>query len=154
MRLIFGLALTAVLIAPQSWAQTTSGEEQQLVKVENDWSAAVVKHDAASLQGFYADEYVSTDSDGMVRNKAQDIANFTSGATKLASYKLDDLKVHVYGDVAVVTGRNTVKGSLKDTSEDVTGHYRFTDVFVKRGGRWQCVASQGSRITTGAKATS
>jgi ketosteroid isomerase-like protein len=154
MKLIFGLVLMTMLIAPQSSAQTRGGEEQQLVKLENEWSAAVVKGDGPSLQGFYADEYLATDSDGMVRNKAQDIANFTSGASKLASYKLDDLKVHIYGDVAVVTGSNTVTGSVGVTSEDVTGNYRFTDVFVRRGGRWQCVASQASRITTSAKAAS
>jgi ketosteroid isomerase-like protein len=52
----------------------------------------------------------------------------------------------VYGEVAVVTGKNTIKGTWEDIERDISGPYRFTDVFVRRDGRWQCVASQASRI--------
>jgi ketosteroid isomerase-like protein len=57
------------------------------------------------------------------------------------------MKVRVYGDVAVVTGRNTIKGVWEDIKRDISGPYRFTDVFVRRNGSWQCVTSQSSRVT-------
>jgi hypothetical protein len=50
-----------------------------------------------------------------------------------------------YANVAVVTGRNTVKGTF--ARKDISGPTRFTDVFVWRDGRWQCVATQFGRIT-------
>ena len=145
MKYIRVVVLIGLLVAlPQGWAQAPSASEQELMKLENDWSEAVLKKDSATLQRLYADEYLSTDQDGVTWNKSQDIANITSGAFKLASYKLEDMKAHVYGDAAVVTGRNTIKGTFQ--GKDVSGQYRFTDVFVKRAGRWQCVATQGTLV--------
>ena len=54
------------------------------------------------------------------------------------------MKVHVYGDTAVVTGLNTIKSTLN--GKDTSGAYRFTDVFVKRDSRWQVVATQASSV--------
>jgi ketosteroid isomerase-like protein len=145
MKYIRAVVLIGILVAlSQSWAQTPSASEQELMKVENDWSEAVLKRDTATLQRLYADEYLFTDPEGVTWNKSQDIASITSGAYKLASYKLEDMKAHVYGDVAVVTGRNTMKGTFQ--GKDMSGQYRFTDVFVKRGGRWQCVATQSTLV--------
>jgi ketosteroid isomerase-like protein len=59
------------------------------------------------------------------------------------SYKLEDMRVRICGNAAVVTGRNVLQASLK--GKDTSGPYRFTDVFVKRDGRWQCVATQAVR---------
>jgi ketosteroid isomerase-like protein len=48
---------------------------------------------------------------------------------------LSDLKVHAFGNVAVVTGRSSMNG------EDVSGKYCFTDTWVKQGGKWKLVAA-------------
>jgi ketosteroid isomerase-like protein len=140
MKYISSLALLGLLIAPHAWAQTSGTAEQELITLENAWKQAVVNRDAASLQRLYAAEYLSTDQEGIVWDKAQDIAIDTTGGSRLASYKLDDLKVRLYGNVAVVTGRNTSKGTFHGSAAQ--GQSRFTDVFVKRDGRWQCVTSQ------------
>jgi len=50
------------------------------------------------------------------------------------------------GDTAVVTGRSTIKG-VRD-GKDLIGRERWTDVFVRRDGRWLAVASHSSRIAT------
>ena len=76
--------------------------------------------------------------------KAQDIATITSGDLAFESAVLDNVKVRVYGDTAVVTGRTTNKGKYK--GQDISGQYQFTDVFVKQGGRWRAVASHATRI--------
>jgi ketosteroid isomerase-like protein len=147
MKILSGVVLMMALAVPGGWAQTPNTSEQELTRLENDWSQAVVRRDGTALQRFYADEYIFTDEKGVVWNKAKEIADISSGAFRLTSYKFDDLKVHNYGDVAVVTGRNTIKGLWENVKRDISGPYRFTDVFVKRAGRWQCVASQSSRIT-------
>ena len=126
-------------------AMALNAAEQELIAVENAWAEAAVKADGAALGKLYADEYMFTDENGVVWNKSQDIANVTSGAYKPVSYKFDDMRVRIYGDTAVVTGRNEIKASFKD--EDISGPYRFTDVFVKRDGRWQCVATQAARVS-------
>jgi ketosteroid isomerase-like protein len=50
-----------------------------------------------------------------------------------------DLKVKVYGDTAIVSGQTTDKGKYK--GQDISGTYRFTDVFVKRDGKWMAVST-------------
>ena len=137
--------MIAVLIGVmQVFPQAQSAAQQELIKLENAWSEAVVKQDAAALERLYASEYLSTDPEGATFNKTQDIANVKTGAFKMTAYKLEDLKVNIYGETAVVTGRNTIKATYQ--GKDVSGAYRFTDVFVKRSGQWQCVATQGSLV--------
>ena len=57
---------------------------------------------------------------------------------------ISDVKVSVYGKVAVMTGLNRSQASFKGM--DASGEYRFTDVFVKRDGRWQVVTSHLTRV--------
>ena len=148
MKILTGFMLMMALAAPRGWAaQAPASTERELTKLENDWSQAAVKRDGAALQRFYADEYIFTDENGVVSGKTKEIADISTGMFRLTSYKFEDMKVHVYGDVAVVTGRNTIKGTWEDIKRDISGPYRFTDVFVKRNGQWQCVASQSSQIT-------
>jgi len=54
------------------------------------------------------------------------------------------MAVRVYGETAVVTYRSTDKGMYKDM--DISGQYRWTDVFVKQGGQWRIVSTQGTPI--------
>jgi ketosteroid isomerase-like protein len=56
----------------------------------------------------------------------------------------DDMKVRIYGDAAVVTGRNTTKETLN--GKDTSGQERWTDTWIKKAGRWQCVATHSSNI--------
>jgi ketosteroid isomerase-like protein len=144
MKQMIGLVVIGLLVVPAAWAQKQESTEKELIAVENAWQQAVVNRDVAALQHLYAEEYMSVDQEGMAWNKKQDIEIDTAGVSRLSTYKLDDLTVRVYGDFAVVTGRNRAKGKvLGSVAEAQT---RFTDVFVKRDGRWQCVHSQTTPI--------
>jgi len=137
--------LFAVGAQAQTPAQTETGKvEQELITLENGWADAVVKKDVAFLDRILADDYLFTDPFGTVFNKAQTLASVKSGDDVVTSAVNDDMKVRVYGDVAVVTGRWTSKETLKST--DISGQQRWTDTWVKRAGRWQCVAGHSSRI--------
>jgi ketosteroid isomerase-like protein len=76
-----------------------------------------------------------------MRSKAETMDAIQSGAIKLTSNDIDDLKVHVYGNTAVVTGRSNAKGTID--GRDIGGLVRFTRVYVKRNGHWQvsCVSA-------------
>jgi ketosteroid isomerase-like protein len=132
------LAVTALA------AQAPPAIEKELLKLENDWATAWQKKDAVFLQKLCTEEYLATDAEGVTYTKAQDLANVASPGTSVTSFALSDMKVHVYGDTAVVTGMNTVKQTFK--GKDMSGAFRFTDVFVKRDGRWQVVATQGTKV--------
>jgi ketosteroid isomerase-like protein len=136
------------LILAKEWRDQTSNEtasvEQELITLEKDWNDSWVKRDPAFLDRILADDYIGTRSDGSVFSKAQEIADMKSNESVVAFITSDDFMVRVYGDVAVVTFRFTTKEQNK--GKDISGQYRTTDTWVKRAGRWQCVASHGSEI--------
>ncbi len=136
----------AVAVLAQTQAEPTSGSvEQELIKLENSWNDAIVKHDWAFLDQILADDYTFTEPDGSVVTKAQFLAGMKSGERVISFAVADELKVRVYGDAAVVMGCNTEKGQNK--GKDTSGQYQWTDTWVKLAGCWQCVAGHGSRIT-------
>ncbi len=138
------LGIIALFVVAATGIQGQTAVEKELTKIENDWSTAWMKKDSAALQSLFATEYFATDWEGVTYNKSQEIANAMAPDSRTQSFVLSDLKVQVYGDVAVVTGLNTIKATFKGA--DVSGAYRFTDVFVKRDGRWQAVATQGTKV--------
>jgi ketosteroid isomerase-like protein len=114
-------------------------------RLENEWNNATFKKDAKALNLLYAKEYTFIDQTGKVYDKQQDISEVISGNYKLdAPSVLSDIKVNTYGTVAVVKGLNTVKAKLN--GKDISGTFRFVDVFVMRDGRWQCVSTQSSKL--------
>ncbi len=118
--------------------------EQTLVKMEQEMADAVVKSDTSVFDKYAADNAVFTDPGGMLANKAQVIAMFKAGDLKIESSKIEDMKVQMFGNTAVVTYRTTDKGMYK--GKDISGQYSWTDVFVKMGGKWKLVAGQGTPI--------
>jgi len=61
----------------------------------------------------------------------------------MSSAELSDLQVRREGDTAVVTGVNHVKGRGED-DKPYDRRVAFTDVWVKRDGKWQVLAAQGT----------
>jgi ketosteroid isomerase-like protein len=134
----------------KEWRDKTSTErvtaEQELIKLENRWNDAIVKHDRAFFDQILADDYISTDFDGNVGTKADFLEFLRSGESVIASSIVDDMKVRIYGDTAVVTGRTTTVNEQYQ-GKDLSGQYRWTDTWVKYYlGRWRCVAEHVSTI--------
>jgi len=119
--------------------------EQQIKDLEKQWTDAELKQDAVALDRILADDIVEIESTGQVQTKAEDLADLKSGEFKLESLSFGDMKVRVFGNVAVVNGPYTMKGTYK--GKDISHEGRFTDVFVKRQGRWQCVSTQSTPVT-------
>ena len=144
-RIVLAVCVVFLVSAVAILAQQKSGSaEQELLKLEQDWTNANVKADVAFLDRILAEDWVFTDPEGVVWTKAQSLAALKSGEDKIASMVPDDMKARVYGDAAVVTGRNTTKETLK--GKDISGLYRWTDTWIKKAGRWQCVATHASMI--------
>jgi ketosteroid isomerase-like protein len=118
--------------------------EQALIKLENDWNDASMKRDVVALGRILADDFIFTDPDGVMWTKAQDLEMLKSGEDVVTSAVSTDMKVRVYGNAAIVTGRYTAKEELK--GKDISGTSAFTDTWVKRSGSWQCVATHTSKV--------
>ena len=146
MKKVFSIASLCVLALSLAAAQGTSktSTEDQIKQNEQNWAQATVKEGAAAVDKYEADDILDTDPGGRVTDKAQDKADLSSGDLKFQSIEVSDIKVHVYGNVAVAAGTSVIKGTYK--GQDIGGKYRFTDTWVKRGGKWQAVASQATKI--------
>jgi hypothetical protein len=112
--------------------------EQELMKIERAWCSASVKGDAAAIGAILADDYTDVLPTGEVTSKAQSLSD--AKTEKQTVCDIDMMQVRVYGDAAVVVGRTTWKSSLGN------GQYRYTDTYIRRDGRWICVASHASDI--------
>jgi hypothetical protein len=127
--------------ASDAVAQNTVAEE--LVQIESDWCRADIEADTAFFRRVLADEYTGVGSRGGKDTKYSYIASLPGSLGSLTACKDDDLQVRVYGDVAVVTGVATVSG-VRGGIAYANRRVLFTNVYVRRDGRWQSVASQGT----------
>jgi ketosteroid isomerase-like protein len=139
-----GAAKTQKPKAKTGAVSATSSVADQIRKLEQDWAQATMKDGVAAVDHYEADDILSTDPSGRVTDKAQDKKDLSSGDLKFQSMEVSDLKVRVYGNTAVATGANTLKGTFK--GQEISGKYRFTDTWVKRNGKWQVVATQGTKV--------
>ena len=140
------LLVLAVTAVPGQSRNRKNSVEQILIQMEHDWSEADLHKDAAALQRILADDWVGIDFEGTVLNKQQALAGIVSDFSgSLDSTVLRDMKVRVYGNTAVVTGTDTETGDYH--GQDSSGRYQWTDVFVRRAGRWQAVSSQSTKLT-------
>jgi uncharacterized protein (TIGR02246 family) len=125
-------------------ANSASSSEQEIRTLEDERNRAILKGDAAALERMTADDYSFITLRGELRTKSEIVKGFQSGSFKYDSRTISDLKIRIYGDTAIVTGRSTQKGS--ENGKDYSGDYRFTRVYVKQEGRWVTVALQATLI--------
>ena len=118
--------------------------EQEIRLLETRLREAALVGATAVLNYLLADDYTNTNAYGLVRHKAQVIADIESGDFSFEAIGLDDISVSVYGDAAVLTAKRTVRGRGK--GRDPSGQFRQIRVYAKRHGRWQAVMLQITRI--------
>ena len=139
-----GLLLVAVLAAaPESPAQSAVGTDtQQLERLEQVWNTAHEQGDADALQQLWADD-LEVDVPRMPVMTKADALNFArSGRMKFLRYVTSDIRIRVYGNAAVVSGRLQRVRSMngKELSDD----WRFTKVYIREAQRWRVVSFHAS----------
>jgi ketosteroid isomerase-like protein len=125
--------------------------EAEVLKLDREWANIIMTRDVAAIRRIEADDITLIFPDGNVGTKADDIRDIEAGNISAESFEILESKVKVLdADAAVVTGRSVIKkGKYKrpdGKTIDISGEYRFTDVFARRGGNWQVVASQATKI--------
>jgi len=123
---------------------TNQQAEQEIRQRETRRFEAVVRGDIAALDDILSDDLSYTHATGVYETKAEFIAKLKSGQLKYESLTPEDMLVRVYGTTGVVTGVARVKVQVK--GEPLSFQLRFTDVYVKKGDRWQMVAWQATRL--------
>lgn len=127
-------------------AQVTSGSQVEAVLAyERAACAAYQRNDAAALDSLIHDSYTLTDSKGVITTKADDIRDAKAKIVEYSTFHNEDMRVRIYGNSAIVTGRTILKGKARDGT-DVDVEVRFTDTVILVDGRWRIVAGHVSRL--------
>src|SRR5438105_1220258 len=114
--------------------------------LENAWEAAVSSHSFATVDGMVADDFIGVTSKGKFANRSQMLAEFKGDKDTYKSAKNEKLNVKMFGpNVAVVTGRAREVGTGKD-GKAFDRAFPFTDTWMMRGGKWQCIGSQVTKL--------
>src|SRR5216683_3712623 len=140
---VFFSACAAIGIAQES--VKPSGEEGRIIALESAWDQAEQNKDAAALAGLLADKLVYVDYDGSLSNKQQLLESIKSAEVTSEQINNEGVRVQLYNDnVAVSTGIYRDKGV--DRGKPFQRRGRFTNVWIKQKGGWQCIASQSTLI--------
>ena len=134
------LAVLATALPPQQGQNTPDVKE--LISLEGVWNEAHEKGDASALEKLWAEDLEVTVPRMPVMSKPDVLAFARSGRMKFQRYQTSDLKVRVYGDAAVVSGRLQRTRTLNNKT--LNDDWRFTKVYVRHHGQWQVVAFQAS----------
>lgn len=136
--------LWILLLCPVSAAAACpagQGKDQAiLVQIEKTWARALDAHDTDALSCILADEFEDADVQGRLSDRNATLARV--GTSHAVHHELSDLHAHVRGDFAYIRG---VADAID--SQGKGARVRFTDVYVFREGRWQCVAGHESLIS-------
>ena len=143
-RLLLVLVAMAV-VRPVTALPAQDAVAKQLMGFEDQWGAASLKRDGATIGRMLADDFTFVRPDGSSADKAKTVADVNNDTKQYVSGKNTDYKVRVYGDAAVITGLWTVMS--KAETGTVTRRIRWTDIWVRQGdGRWLCVAGQSAIV--------
>jgi Domain of unknown function (DUF4440) len=115
-----------------------------VIELDRKRMQAMSDKDLATLDGLLADDLIYTHSSARVDSKQSLIANMKSGATVYSSIEPSEVKAQDLGDAVVLTGVAWIKVASQGKQLDFG--VRFTDAYAKRGGRWQMVAWQSTRL--------
>ena len=141
---LIGISMVLVVSFGVYTEAQQSRDEQQVLQIVRELDAAVVKKDAAAFRRYLTDDATNISSNGLIRTKTDLITNITQ-RDSFTKYESDNLKVRIYGDSAVVTGRATYSGTF-DGVQYTNRQIVFTATHVRRNGQWLSAAAQNTAV--------
>ena len=126
--------------------------QAEVLKAERDWFKAGETYDVEAIKRIVGDDAVLVYPDGTLGTKADEIRIAETKAITGDGWEVMEPKVTVLSaNAAYITGRSVIKnGKYKDPNMkkpiDISGEYRFLDVYARRNGQWQVTASQATKI--------
>ena len=151
----FLVAASAVLVAwillpaashAQGKVAGASALEEEILALERAWSDAIVRHDPQAIAALLAEDYIGTGPTGRVMKRSEAVADFEADQERYTESTFENPIVRFYaeGTVAIVIAGGIDRGT--GPRGDFVRRFRYTDIWVKRNGKWQCVASHGSML--------
>lgn len=118
--------------------------EQEVLRLADTWAAAELRGNTAFLEDRLSDDFIGIGPLGFMLTKQEWIARHQSGDLKYQSFSLDEVKVRVYSDAAILTGRQVQEAAYR--GNPIPGQFRITLVFIQHQGQWRLASLQLSAI--------
>src|SRR5258708_40315439 len=118
--------------------------EQEVLRLADAWGTAELRGDTTFLERTLADDFIGIGPLGFMLTRQEWLARHQSGDLKYESFNLDEVKVRVYNDAAVLTGRQVQNAAYRGNS--LQGQFRTTLVFVQQQGQWRLARLQLSTL--------
>jgi ketosteroid isomerase-like protein len=115
-----------------------------VIDLDRQRMAAMGAKDTAMLHALLADDLIYTHSSARMDTKASLIGAMESGATVYSSVESSNVVAQDIGSAVVLTGEAAI--SVTSGSNAMSFRVRFTDVWANRGGTWQMVTWQSTRL--------
>ena len=131
-----------LIVVPLSAVPENAASE--IIALEARRRQSLLKGDSESRNSILADDFREITGNGHVRTKDQNLQDTATGRVKWDVATASEEEVRFFGEVAVYTARGHNKGSIDGKSFD--REVRFTRVYARREGRWQCVVAQYTPI--------
>jgi ketosteroid isomerase-like protein len=139
------LAFTPALYASMPLIHHGDRLHREIEGLESEWRTALLQNDIPTLARLLADDYLGINPNGTLETKADVLANRRAGQVRITGLETENVKVHVYGETAVVTSRVNLRG--QNGGRDISGLYHYTRVYSQRDGQWKIVSFEASRIS-------
>ncbi|MHC1769071.1 MAG: nuclear transport factor 2 family protein [Verrucomicrobiia bacterium] len=123
---------------------TSASVEREIIKLEKQFNEAMLRSDVEAIDNLLAQEWVESDEEG-VRSREGFLQVVKSRDVVVQSIDMQQPKVLSFGDTAVALFTFKLKGT--DKGKEFTEESRATDTWIKRDGRWQCLAIHESKVT-------
>jgi uncharacterized protein (TIGR02246 family) len=123
--------------------------EAEIRAIEDSWAQVAVSGDPAVIGRIFADDFVGVAPDGVHYTKQGFIEDTKAHPLGFASIEIEEMKVRFERNVAVAQGHETF--TRKDGGR---GRFVWTDVLVRRDGRWQLIAAQDAMVPDAEQPTS
>jgi len=138
------LALSSAFAAAlQVSAQSPhQADVRELERLETVWNSAHERGEADALDALWADDLEVAVPRMPVMTKTEALSFARSGHMTFLRYQTSELRVRVYGDAAIVTGR--LQRIRTRNGQEVVDDWRFTKVYIRRAGKWRVVAFHAS----------
>jgi Domain of unknown function (DUF4440) len=124
--------------------ENMAGNGDRVIAIDAQRMTAMSQGDVGTLNALIADELVYTHSSARLDTKQSLIENMQSGKTRYTAVVPSDVKAQDYGDTVVLTG--VARISVNSGGNAMNFGVRFTDVWVNKGGNWQMVAWQSTKL--------
>jgi len=142
--LVSALAIGVLAAAPGRAQVAPEAVRTELLALEARWDSAVVRKDIAALERILAPSFVFIGADGSVSSRSEMLAALQAPDLVIDPFETRDVQVRLYGGTAILTGWFEQTGRFQGRA--YRSRSRYTDVYVREGGRWVAVSAHASTL--------